>query len=253
MLCTTRGEKASSGSSSDRLLSSRPHARARRLEPVPSAERGGHELTCGVFVRHLREEGHEVRVLTSDHPPTRRAGEEWPDVHLALGWRDGARRWPRGDAAQRPSRRLPAAPPRGRLVAASSCARPSTARASSPSWSAPTRTLPRPLAGAVGQGAARGHGGRGPRGRLRNGRLRQVPSPPRERARRPAQRRGELDRGIQELAGSEEVRGCPRPSGYATVDRYSERRANEGLVRELLGAAVESAGTGRLASSRRTE
>jgi glycogen synthase len=56
----------------------------------PPRERGGYELTCAAFVRCLRDPGHEVRVLSSDHPPTRPSvpGEDWPEVDRVLRWRD---------------------------------------------------------------------------------------------------------------------------------------------------------------------
>jgi glycosyltransferase involved in cell wall biosynthesis len=55
----------------------------------PPRELGGYERTCAAFVRHLRDLGHVVRVLTSDHPPTRAmtAGEEWPGVDRVLRFR----------------------------------------------------------------------------------------------------------------------------------------------------------------------
>lgn len=55
----------------------------------PPRELGGYERTCAAFVARLRDLGHVVRVLTSDHPPTRRAapGEEWPGVDRVLSVR----------------------------------------------------------------------------------------------------------------------------------------------------------------------
>jgi glycogen(starch) synthase len=40
---------------------------------------------------------------------------------------------------------------------------------------------------------------------------------------------------IRLLADSDQLRATLRRAGFATADRYSERRANEGLLRELLG------------------
>ena len=55
----------------------------------PPRELGGYERTCAAFVGRLRDRGHVVRVLTSDHPPTRATagGEEWPGVDRALRFR----------------------------------------------------------------------------------------------------------------------------------------------------------------------
>jgi glycosyltransferase involved in cell wall biosynthesis len=56
----------------------------------PPSVRGGYELTCSAFVRRVRELGHEVRVITSDHPPTRPSSpaEARADIRRVLGWRD---------------------------------------------------------------------------------------------------------------------------------------------------------------------
>ena len=52
---------------------------------------GGYELVWRSAVRHLRERGHQVRVLTSDHREAGSSGDEDPDVHRELRWwwRDG--------------------------------------------------------------------------------------------------------------------------------------------------------------------
>jgi glycogen synthase len=52
----------------------------------PPRELGGYERTCAAFVGRLRDLGHVVRVLTSDHPPTRPSApsEEWPGVDRML-------------------------------------------------------------------------------------------------------------------------------------------------------------------------
>src|SRR5436190_10802039 len=52
----------------------------------PHDMRGGYELTWRSSVLHLRDRGHEVRVLASDHRAPGVTGELDPDVHRELHW-----------------------------------------------------------------------------------------------------------------------------------------------------------------------
>ena len=52
----------------------------------PPHHLGGYELVWQSAVRHLRDAGHVVRVLTTDHMETGVTGSEDADVHRELRW-----------------------------------------------------------------------------------------------------------------------------------------------------------------------
>lgn len=61
----------------------------------PPHHLGGYELVWQSAMRRLREAGHEVRVLASDHEEQEAGGEEDPDVHRELRWYWQQHRFPR--------------------------------------------------------------------------------------------------------------------------------------------------------------
>jgi len=67
----------------------------------PPHHLGGYEVICQGLVAHLRGEGQEARVLTTDYRRAEAVGEDEPGVYRQLGWYWRDHEWPRMTIAQR--------------------------------------------------------------------------------------------------------------------------------------------------------